>query len=254
MTLLLELDRIHTYYGESHILQGVSLAVEPGRVVGLLGRNGVGKTTTLQSILGLPAPRSGDIWLRGESITGWPTYAVVRAGVGWVPQGHRIFPRLTTAENLALAAVHARPGPWTMARIFELFPRLEERRKARGSTLSGGEQQMLAIARALIQNPQLILMDEPSEGLSPRLVAEVGSIIRRLNAEGCAIFLVEQNLSFALRVTDSILVMNKGRIVFAGDPQQLATDEELCRQYLGVTASGRIAADPLPRPPEERGH
>jgi branched-chain amino acid transport system ATP-binding protein len=141
-----------------------------------------------------------------------------------------------------------------MARIFELFPRLEERRKARGSTLSGGEQQMLAIARALIQNPQLILMDEPSEGLSPRLVAEVGSVIRRLNAEGCAIFLVEQNLSFALRVTDSILVMNKGRIVFAGDPQQLATDESLCRQYLGVTASGRIAADPLPRSPEERGH
>jgi branched-chain amino acid transport system ATP-binding protein len=248
MSALLQLDEIHTYYGESHILQGVSLAIESGQVVGLLGRNGVGKTTTLQSILGLPAPRAGAIRLRGEAITGWPTYAVVRAGVGWVPQGHRIFPTLTTAENLELAAVHSRPGPWTMTRILELFPRLRERREARGSTLSGGEQQMLAIARALIQNPELILMDEPSEGLSPLLVEEVGSVIRHLNAQGCAIFLVEQNLALALRVTDSILVMNKGRIIFAGDPKGLAADEDLCRQYLGVTASGRVGPGSAPAP------
>jgi branched-chain amino acid transport system ATP-binding protein len=255
MSLLLEVDEIHTFYGDSHILQGVSFGIEAGRVVGLLGRNGVGKTTTLQSILGLPAPRSGGIRLRGEEIAGWPTYAIVRAGVGWVPQGHRIFPTLTTAENLALAAVHARPGPWTVPRIFELFPRLDERRNARGGTLSGGEQQMLAIARALVQNPELILMDEPTEGLSPKIVEEVGHVIGRLNQEGCAIFLVEQNLAFALRVTSSILVMNKGRIVFAGDPKQLSADDELCRQYVGVTASGRIGAIArgAPRPPSNGG-
>jgi len=241
MTALLEVDEIHTYYGESHVLQGVSFAVEPGQVVGLLGRNGVGKTTTLQSILSLPAPRAGAIRLRGTPIAGQPTYAIIRAGVGWVPQGHRIFPTLSATENLALAAVHARPGPWSIDRVFALFPRLAERRNARGGTLSGGEQQMLAIARALVQNPDLILMDEPTEGLSPRLVEEVGDVIGRLNAEGCAIFLVEQNLAFALRVTGAILVMNKGRIVFSGDPRALSADEALCRQYVGVTASGAAA-------------
>jgi branched-chain amino acid transport system ATP-binding protein len=246
MTALLEVDDIHTYYGESHILQGVSFGVEPGQVVGLLGRNGVGKTTTLQSILSLPAPRSGEIRLRGGAITGQPTYAIIRAGVGWVPQGHRIFPTLTAAENLALAAVHARPGPWNVERIFELFPRLAERRSARGGTLSGGEQQMLAIARALVQNPDLILMDEPTEGLSPKIVEEVGNVIRNLNAEGCAIFLVEQNLAVALRVTSHLLVMNKGRVVFSGKPHELSADEELCRQFLGVTASGSIAAGAAP--------
>jgi branched-chain amino acid transport system ATP-binding protein len=244
MTALLEVEGIHTYYGDSHVLQGVSFAVESGQVVGLLGRNGVGKTTTLQSILGLPVPRAGAIRLRGASIAGQPTYAIIRAGVGWVPQGHRIFPTLTTVENLELAAVHARPGPWSIARVFELFPRLAERRNARGGTLSGGEQQMLAIARALVQNPDLILMDEPTEGLSPKLVEEVGRVIGRLNAEGCAFLLVEQNLAFALGVTSRILVMNKGRIVFSGDPRALSADEELCRQYVGVTASGAIAAAP----------
>jgi branched-chain amino acid transport system ATP-binding protein len=251
MTLLLEVDDIHTFYGDSHILQGVSFAIAPGQVVGLLGRNGVGKTTTLQSILGLPAPRSGAIRLHGQAIAGQPTYTIIRAGVGWVPQGHRIFPTLTAEENLALAAVHARPGPWSMARIFDLFPRLAERRHARGGTLSGGEQQMLAIARALVQNPELILMDEPTEGLSPKIVEEVGHVIGRLNAEGCAIFLVEQNLAFALRVTSRILVMNKGRIVFSGEPKQLSADEELCRQYVGVTASGGIGTASRPAP---RGH
>jgi branched-chain amino acid transport system ATP-binding protein len=235
MMPLLAVNGIHTYYGESHVLQGVSLSVDAGRVVALLGRNGVGKTTTIQTILGLPAPRAGDILLREKKISGRPTYEIVRSGIGWVPQGHRIFPTLTVRENLTLAARYARPGAWNLARVFTLFPSLAERAGLRGSNLSGGEQQMLAIGRALVQNPDLILMDEPSEGLSPRLVDEIGDVILKLSGEGCAVFLVEQNLAFGLRVADSVLVMNKGRIVFAGAPNALAADDEICRQYLGLT-------------------
>jgi branched-chain amino acid transport system ATP-binding protein len=242
MMSLLAVNDIHTYYGDSYVLQGVSFSVEAGQVVALLGRNGVGKTTTIQTILGLPAPRTGEICLRDRKISGLPTYEIVRRGVGWVPQGHRIFPTLTVGENLALAARHARPGAWTLARIFELFPSLAERRHLRGSHLSGGEQQMLAIGRALIQNPDLILMDEPSEGLSPRLVEDIGDVVMRLNREGCAVFLVEQNLAFGLRVAHSVLVMNKGRIVFSGAPGQLAADEAICRQYLGLTQAKGGAA------------
>jgi branched-chain amino acid transport system ATP-binding protein len=234
---LLAVNDIHTFYGDSHVLQGVTLAVEAGRVVALLGRNGVGKTTTIQSILGLPMPRSGEILLRDRKISGLPTYEIVRSGVGWVPQGHRIFPTLTVHENLKLAAGHSRPGPWNVKRVFALFPSLAERHGLRGSFLSGGEQQMLAIGRALVQNPDIILMDEPSEGLSPRLVEEIGNVVLKLNGEGCAVFLVEQNLAFALRVAHSVLVMNKGRIVFSGEPQALAADTETCRQYLGLTKS-----------------
>jgi branched-chain amino acid transport system ATP-binding protein len=244
MSPLLAVENMHTYYGESHVLQGVSVAVNPGNVVGLLGRNGVGKTTMLQSILGLPMPRSGSIRLRGELISGLPTHAIVRAGISWVPQGHRIFPTLTTAENLSLAAAHARSGPWNPKRVLELFPRLAERSAARGGTLSGGEQQMLAIGRALVQNPDVVLMDEPTEGLSPKIVEEVGDVIKLLREQRCAIFLVEQNLAFALRVTDSIMVMNKGRIVFEGNPSELADNQELCRQYVGVGAG--VAAGPVP--------
>jgi branched-chain amino acid transport system ATP-binding protein len=236
---LLAVDDIQTYYGSSHVLQGVSLSVEPGRVVALLGRNGVGKTTTIQTILGLPAPRSGEIRFRDRLISGMPTYAIVREGIGWVPQGHRIFPTLTVRENLALAAQHRRPGSWDLERIFELFPRLAEREGLRGSHLSGGEQQMLAIARALIQNPDLILMDEPSEGLSPRLVEEIGDVVMRLNREGCAVFLVEQNLAFGLRVAHSVLVMNKGRVVFSGSAEEIAANDAVCRQYLGLTHAKR---------------
>jgi branched-chain amino acid transport system ATP-binding protein len=244
MTPLLAVNDIHTYYGDSHVLQGVTFSVAAGRVVALLGRNGVGKTTTIQSILGLPAPRTGEVLLRDRTISGLPTYAIVRSGIAWVPQGHRIFPTLTVRENLGLAARHARAGAWTIERIFGLFPSLAERRNLRGSHLSGGEQQMLAIGRALVQNPDLILMDEPSEGLSPRLVEEIGDVVLKLNAEGCAVFLVEQNLAFGLRVAHSVLVMNKGRIVFSGDPQQLAADEEICRQYLGLTQAKAKARAP----------
>jgi branched-chain amino acid transport system ATP-binding protein len=243
MTALLSVADIHTYYGDSHILQGISLELAPGEVLGILGRNGVGKTTLLQSILGLPSPRAGEIRFKGNVISGLPTYAIIRSGMTWVPQGHRVFPSLTVLEGLQLAATHARPGPWSLERVFDQFPILRERGHARAGTLSGGEQQMLAIARALIANPELVLMDEPSEGLSPRIVDEVGDIIQRLNSEGCAILIVEQNLSFALRHTKRVLVMNKGRIVYVGRGADLAADEQICRQYLGVTASSSVRAD-----------
>jgi branched-chain amino acid transport system ATP-binding protein len=239
---LLSLRDVHTYYGASHILHGVSLEVRPGEVVGLLGRNGMGKTTTLQTILGLPPPRRGKILFRGEVISGRPTYVIVENGVGWVPQGHRIFPTLTVIENLELAAAKARPGRWTLDEMYRLFPRLHARRDARGDALSGGEQQMLAIARALVQNPTLMLMDEPSEGLSPLLVQEVGNIIAHLHEQGVSILMVEQNLHFALGIAEKILIMNKGAILFSGLPQELARNDQLCRQYLGVGVDSRVGA------------
>jgi branched-chain amino acid transport system ATP-binding protein len=239
---LLSLRDVHTYYGASHILHGVSLEVRPGEVVGLLGRNGMGKTTTLQTILGLPPPRRGKILFRGEVISGRPTYVIVENGVGWVPQGHRIFPTLTVIENLELAAAKARPGRWTLDEMYRLFPRLHARRDARGDALSGGEQQMLAIARALVQNPTLMLMDEPSEGLSPLLVQEVGNIISHLHEQGVSILMVEQNLHFALGIAEKILIMNKGAILFSGLPQELARNDQLCRQYLGVGVDSRVGA------------
>jgi branched-chain amino acid transport system ATP-binding protein len=231
---LLEILGIESYYGDSHILHGVTLSVQPSEIIALLGRNGVGKTTTIQTILGLPAPRSGEIRFKGELISDLPTYEIARRGIGWVPQGHRIFPTLSVDENLQLAAAKARPGPWSPKDTYDLFPRLQTRRSARGDTLSGGEQQMLAIARALVQNPDLLLMDEPSEGLSPRLVEEVGEIIKRLHEQGVAILLVEQNLNFALSIAQRLLIMNKGSILFSGRPQEIADDDRLCRQYLGV--------------------
>ncbi len=236
---LLELRGVETYYGESHILHGVSLSVGRGEVVALLGRNGVGKTTTIQTILGLPKPRNGTIALRGESLVGLATYDIVRRGIGWVPQGHRIFPTLSVDENLHLAAAKARPGQWSVGRAYELFPRLHTRRTARGDALSGGEQQMLAIGRALVQNPDLILMDEPSEGLSPRLVEEVGEITRTLHAQGVAILLVEQNLNFALGIAQRVLIMNKGAILYAGSPSEIAGNEQVLHQYLGVGAAAQ---------------
>ncbi len=234
LTNLLELRDVDTYYGDSHILHRVSMAVKVSEVVALLGRNGVGKTTTIQTILGLPAPTAGEIMFKGEKVSGLASYEIVQRGVGWVPQGHRIFPTLSVAENIQLAAVKARPGRWSVADAYELFPRLRERRDARGDALSGGEQQMLAIARALVQNPNLLLMDEPSEGLSPRLVEEVGEIIKRLHEQGVAILLVEQNLNFALARAQRALIMNKGRILYSGSPQEISGDEQILHQYLGV--------------------
>jgi branched-chain amino acid transport system ATP-binding protein len=240
---ILVLDGVNSYYGDSHILHDVGFELRRGEVVALLGRNGVGKTTTIQTILSLPAPRSGRIEFQGRPITGRPTYAIVRTGVGWVPQGHRIFPTLLVAENLELAAAKARPGRWNLEEMYRLFPRLGVRRHARGDALSGGEQQMLAIARALVQNPELILMDEPSEGLSPLLVQEVEDIIVHLHREGASILLVEQNLNFALSIAQRVLIMNKGAIVFSGLTAEIAANDTLCRQYLGVSTGGRAASD-----------
>ena len=233
---LLELRDVDTYYGDSHILHRVSLKLQGSETVALLGRNGVGKTTTIQTILSLPPPRGGNIFFRGKPISNLPTYDIIRQGIGWVPQGHRIFPVLSVEENLMLAAGKARPGRWSVKDAYELFPRLHTRRSARGDNLSGGEQQMLAIARALVQNPELILMDEPSEGLSPRLVEEVGQIIRRLQEESVAILLVEQNLHFALSVAQYILIMSKGTILHAGRPQDITSDSQTLQTYLGVGA------------------
>jgi len=233
---LLELRGVDTYYGDSHILHRVSLNVEASETVALLGRNGVGKSTTIQTILGLPPPRHGEIFFRGKLISGLPTYDIIQEGIGWVPQGHRIFPVLSVDENLTLAAAKARPGRCSVKYAYELFPRLHTRRRARGDSLSGGEQQMLAIARALVQNSELILMDEPSEGLSPRLVEEVGGIIGRLQEEGVAILLVEQNLHFALSVAQHILIMSKGTILHSGRPQDVASDIRTLQTYLGVGA------------------
>jgi branched-chain amino acid transport system ATP-binding protein len=229
---MLVVDSIHTYYGESHILQGVSLSVEPGELVALLGRNGAGKTTTMNSIIGFNRPRLGKVLLSGRDVTGRPPYAVAAAGVGLVPQGRRIFAPLTVKENLVFA--QSRNGPWTLARVYELFPRLFERQHLRGNALSGGEQQMLAIGRALLMNPRLLLMDEPSEGLAPLIVREMGRIIGDLKQSGMAMLLAEQNLAMALSVADRCYVLNKGQVVVDMTAEALRQDDEVRHRFLGV--------------------
>jgi branched-chain amino acid transport system ATP-binding protein len=229
---VLSVEGIHTYYGESHILQGVSLEVNAGELVVLLGRNGAGKTTTISSIIGFNRPRAGRVVLNGRNVTGQPPYAIATAGVGLVPQGRRIFAPLTVKENLVFA--ETRKGPWTLARVYELFPRLEERQHNRGNSLSGGEQQMLAIGRALLMNPGLLLMDEPSEGLAPLVVREIGRIIGELKESGIAILLAEQNLAMALAVADRCYVLNKGQVVVAATAESLKADEQVKQRFLGL--------------------
>ena len=228
---MLEVDGIHTYYGESHILHGVSLRVAAGEAVALLGPNGAGKTTTIRSIVGFTPPREGRIVFEGEPIQAWPPYRISRRGVALVPQGRRIFSPLSVRENLLLGA---RAAGWTLERVFALFPRLRERAEQSGGTLSGGEQQMLAIGRALLTNGRLLLLDEPSEGLAPIIVREIGRIVKGLKGERLSILLVEQNYHLALRVADRVYVMNKGQIVYEGTPQSLEAAEEIKRRYLGV--------------------
>ena len=228
---MLEVDGIHTYYGESHILHGVSLRVATGEAVALLGRNGAGKTTMIRSIVGFTPPREGRIVFEGEPIQAWPPYRISRRGVALVPQGRRIFSPLTVRENLLLGA---RADGWTLDRVFALFPRLRERAEQSGGTLSGGEQQMLAIARALLTNGRMLLLDEPSEGLAPIIVREIGRVVKGLKGERLSILLVEQNYHLALQVADRVYVMNKGRIVYEGTPQSLEAAEEIKRRYLGV--------------------
>jgi branched-chain amino acid transport system ATP-binding protein len=231
---MLTIDKIHTYYGHSHILQGVSLRVVKGEVVALLGRNGVGKSTTIHSIMGFTPPRRGRIILRNTDTTHQPPHRIARLGVGLVPQGRAIFPNLTVGDNLTLAARPANGEGWTVERVLERFPPLAARLNHLGSRLSGGEQQMLAIARALMTNPRLLLLDEPSEGLAPILVAEIGRAISQLRREGLSILLVEQNLALALKVSDRVYVMSRGRIVFEGPPIALRTQKEVMHRYLGV--------------------
>lgn len=233
---MLELQDVHTYYGESHILNGVSLRVAEGEAVGLLGRNGAGKTTTIRTIIGFTPPRRGQIHFKGSQVAGWPPHKIARLGIGLVPQGRGIFRSLTVRENLTMAARSGEQSGagWTLERALQHFPRLKERQANYGDQLSGGEQQMLAIARALMTNPSLMLLDEPSEGLAPIIVREIGEVVMDLKASGVPLVLVEQNLSLALHIVDRVYVMNKGQIVFEGTPRALVADEQLHRQYLGV--------------------
>jgi branched-chain amino acid transport system ATP-binding protein len=230
---MLEVRDIHTYYGDSHILQGISLTMERGQVVGILGRNGMGKTTLIRSIIGFTPPRRGKVFFKGRDITGWPSNRVVGLGLGLVPQGRRVFPSLTVEENLAVADKR-NSGPWTFERLMDLFPRLRERREGRAGKLSGGEQQMLAIARALITNPELLLMDEPTEGLAPILVRDVGRVIGDLKSSGLSILLVEQHLPMALSVADHIHVLSRGRIVHSSSPADLLANAEVRSRFLGL--------------------
>ena len=231
---MLRIVDIHTYYGDSYVIQGVSLEVAKGMVVALLGRNGVGKTTLIRSIVGFTPARRGAILFNGQDITHMDSYKIINLGMGLVPQGRRIFPSLTVKENLAIAERGGCDRRWDFAKIYAIFPRLEERCDQRANTLSGGEQQMLAIARALISNPLFILMDEPTEGLAPVLVREVGDAILRLKEEGLSIFLVEQNLVFARKFADYVHLMSKGMIVYSSTPEQLWEDQETKHRYLGV--------------------
>jgi branched-chain amino acid transport system ATP-binding protein len=235
-TEALQLDGVHAYYGDSHILHDVSFIMRAGRVLALLGRNGAGKTTCMNAIMGLVPPRAGRITLFGEPIAGLAPEAIARRGIGFVPQGRRIFPTLTVRENL-IVAQRARKGTaraWSLERVFEVFPRLQERMTQIAGSLSGGEQQMLAIARALMGNPCVLLMDEPSEGLAPLIVTEVGRTIARLKAEGQCIVLVEQNLKLALDLADDCVILNTGRVVFSGTANEVQRNESLVTQHLGV--------------------
>jgi branched-chain amino acid transport system ATP-binding protein len=232
----LSLTNVHTFYGDSHILHGVSFSLRPGGVLALLGRNGAGKTTCISTIIGFLRPRDGDIRLFGEPIEGLSPERISRLGIGLVPQGRRIFSSLTVRENLVVA--QQREGTngkaWSVDRIYDMFPRLRERHAQFAGTLSGGEQQMLAIGRALMGNPRVLLLDEPSEGLAPLIVAEVGRILRRLKDEGQSIVLVEQNRQLALDVADQAVILNTGRCVFAGPAGDVLNNEELIAQNLGV--------------------
>jgi branched-chain amino acid transport system ATP-binding protein len=234
--VLLAVDALHTFYGKSHVLRDVSFAVPAGQITVLLGRNGAGKTTTLRSIMGLTPPRAGAVRFKDRDITGQPPHRVFELGVGYVPEGRQIFPHLDVGENLRLATRRVGDSTrWTLDRIFEYFPVLRERWRQPGRSLSGGEQQMLAIARALVGHPDLVMLDEPSQGLAPRLVRELGTLMLRLKGEGVTILLVEQNARMALSVSDQVLVLGKGTVVFAGPTAEFHRHEaELKGRYLSV--------------------
>ena len=231
---MLEIDNVNAYYGDSHILHGVSLSVGEGEIVCLLGRNGAGKTTTILTIMGYLQPRPGRIRYRDRDISGLPPYEVARLGFGFVPQERGIFPSLTVRENLTVFARAGGKGFWTLQRIFDLFPVLRARERNLGFQLSGGEQQMLSIARALMLNPAILLLDEPSEGLAPMIVQQIIEVLARLKQEGLAILLVEQSLRTAFAVGDRHHVLNKGEICFSGSASELENNEFVLRNYLSV--------------------
>jgi branched-chain amino acid transport system ATP-binding protein len=230
----LEAENLHTFYGKSHILHGVSLHVGEGELVTLLGRNGAGKTTTLRSLVGLTPSSQGTVKVFGNDTTGWPPYRIAASGVGFVPEGRRIFANLTVEENLKVPV--ERPGPWTTPRVYELFPRLAERKANKGRQLSGGEQEMLAIARALLLNPKLLLLDEPSQGLAPIIVQELFRVVVGMRKEGISVLLVEQNVRAAVEIADRAYVLDDGRVVYEGAAAEFAKDEERVRALAGASA------------------
>jgi branched-chain amino acid transport system ATP-binding protein len=234
MSAALLAEGLHTYYGKSHILHGVDLAVEEGGITALLGRNGAGKTTTLRSLMGLTPARAGRVTIFGEEVTHWPTFRIAASGVGYVPEGRRIFANLTVDENLRVP--RERGGPWTSARIYGLFPRLAERKLSRGRQLSGGEQEMLSIGRALLLNPKLLILDEPSQGLAPLVVRDVFRIVAQMRAEGMSVLLVEQNARMSLEIADHAYVLDDGAVVYEGSARELAADALRVQALAGATA------------------
>ena len=235
--MLLEVKDLNTYYGASHVLQGISLALDQGEIVALLGRNGMGKSTTLKSVMGLVKPKSGEVIFRGKDIAGYPPYKVARAGIGYVPEERRIFPNLSVLENLSMGVKAEKTGKdngWSLDRIFEHFPLLKKRSSSKGSHLSGGEQQMLAIGRTLMGNPELLMVDEPTEGLSPLLVKEVRDMVADINKVGVSILLVEHNLKVAISLAHRVYLMGKAHIGFTGNVQELEAQPEIREKYLEV--------------------
>jgi branched-chain amino acid transport system ATP-binding protein len=235
--MLLELKDLHTYYQESHILQGISLNVDQRDIVCLLGRNGVGKTTTLKSTIGLVKPRSGEVLFKGKNVSGTPPYTIAKLGVGYVPEDRRIFPTLTLRENLLMGIKSGQKGNrdgWTIEKVYKYFPALQAKDKQKGGHLSGGEQQMLTIARTLMGNPEVLLIDEPTEGLAPLIVDTVEEVIQDIHQQGIPILLVEQNMRVALRLAERIYVISKGKIVFQGTCQELKDAQEIREKYLEV--------------------
>jgi len=234
MNTVLQAENLHTYYGKSHILHGMTLEVREGEIVTLLGRNGAGKTTTLRSLTGLTPARSGSVRVFGQDVTHWSPYRIARLGLGYVPEGRKIFGALTVEENLLVP--QAAPGAWSLERVYKLFPRLAERRKQLGRQLSGGEQEMLAIARPLLLNPKLMLLDEPSQGLAPLIVQEVMKVVRSMREEGLSVLLVEQNVPLSLGVADRAYIVSDGLVVHEGSAAELAHDTELVERLAGATA------------------
>jgi branched-chain amino acid transport system ATP-binding protein len=232
--IALQAENLHTFYGKSHILHGVSLEVREGEIVTLLGRNGAGKTTTLRSLIGLTPPRQGVVRLFGADATGFPPYRVAAMGVGYVPEGRRVFANLTVDENLKVPV--ERPGPWTIPRVYELFPRLAQRKANKGGQLSGGEQEMLSISRALLLNPKLLMLDEPSQGLAPLIVEDVFRTIVAARKEGVSVLLVEQNVRAAVEVADRAYVLDDGKVVYEGDAAEFGHNEQRVRELAGASA------------------